>query len=71
VSEDKGLIEHLGQALVNGQAPGALKGGVGAGLAVALLSVTHAVPEEWEHWVQWPLYVLFVVGIVRIAVAMR
>lgn len=71
MSDLKDLIEPLGKALVDGKAPGALKGGLIAGLGIALLSVTHAVPENWEHWVQWPLYILFIIGVLRLAVAVR
>ena len=71
MSDNKGLIEYFGQALVENKAPGVLKGGLASGVAIALLSVTHAVPNEWELWVQWPLFGLFVIGLLRLAWAIR
>jgi len=72
LSDDKNpLIEALGTALLESKGRPTLKGSLASGLAIALLSVTHAVPEAWELWVQWPLFGLFVLGVIKIAWELR
>lgn len=56
----------IGQRLKEADAIPALKGGALCSIAIALFTLTVAIPANWIDWFRWPLYLMFLAGLPRI-----
>ncbi len=61
------IIDKVTDAVVSAGSSGQLKGGCGAAIGIALISVTYVVPEEFEFYVQSGCMALVGIGLIKVA----
>lgn len=62
-----GMLDEITKGVVAAGGKGQFKGGCGASLGFALISVTSAVPEIFEIYVQAACLLLIAIGMLKIA----
>jgi len=67
-SDQKSWIDKATDKAVDAGSLGMFKGLLVSGFSIALISVTRAVPEDWEAWYQNVCFGLFLLGILKISV---
>jgi hypothetical protein len=70
MSEKPTFADNLTSKAVEAGTIPMFRGTCGSGLGIGLLSITPAVPDNWELWVQWPCVALVALGIGRASLAL-